>query len=617
MSSISLSSTGNRAFDFVCLWVLPAGLFLLLSALFFLPDRSPHHKLYYALFSIPTLLALCARPRALVPLLREPLVLLFLLFAGFAVFSILWSPVANAADLVKRPLHTLMLFLGTALLLLHRPETFKPILLGAGLLALLAVLRDLPAFALAYVPGTRFIGAGALDNPLLSSHLFGFFCIYWLCMALDCKRLSLVALYLAAFAIMFAAVLATGSRTPLLALVLAVNWVALLRRDRRSIALFAAAPVALVLICIYAPQLITERGTSYRLDIWQSCWERFLDHPWIGHGYDAPLSIDVGIGYVLTEPHNFALGVLYNVGIIGFLPWVGMLACGLYYGWKYRASASFRLASTLLMFGIGAGLTEGGGILSRPKEHWFLLWIPLALLAGLSIARHAGRLVLAARVWLEPAQALHMAQGARIIEEDGRGPKVLQLDDGSFLKLFRRRPWYTWGNLYPYAQRFVLNGQQLPLLGIATPQVLELITYADGSQGVHYRPLPGRTLRQVLQDCPEIGERRALVRRLGQFIAVLHEQGVYFRSLHLGNVLLLDDDTFGLIDLADLRLRPSPLPADLRRRNLRHMQRYPQDRHWLFEENVEALLDGYASKTDQALTEVVRTHVQSPTGTAQ
>ena len=27
------------------------------------------------------------------------------------------------------------------------------------------------------------------------------------------------------------------------------------------------------------------------------------------------------------------------------------------------------------MYGIGAGLTEGGGIISRPKEHWYLLWI--------------------------------------------------------------------------------------------------------------------------------------------------------------------------------------------------------------------------------------------------
>ncbi len=615
MPPISLNSTGNRFFDLVCLWVLPAGLLVLLSALFFLPDRSPYHKLYYGLFSIPTLLAVCARPRALLVLLREPLVILFMLFAGFALLSLLWSPTTSHSDLIKRPLHTLMLFMGVALLLLYRPETLKPILLGAATLALLAVLRDLPAFASGYTPGARFIGAGALDNPLLSSHLYGFFCVYWLCMALDCKRLSLIAVYLAGFAVMLAAVLATGSRTPLLALVLVVNWIALLRLDRRSIALVAAAPVALALIYLCAPHLITDRGTSSRLDIWQLAWDRFLDHPVFGHGYDAPMGFDVGLGYVLTEPHNFALGVLHSVGIIGFLPWIGMLGCALYYGWKYRTCAAFRLASTLLMFGIGAGLTEGGGILSRPKEHWFLLWIPLALLAGLHIARRSGRLVLAAQVRLNPAQAQQLANAARVIEEDGLGPKVLQLHDGSFLKLFRRRPWYTWGSLYPYAQRFVLNGQQLALLGIATPPVLRLISYADGSQGVQYTPLPGRTLRQALEGCSSTAERQALVRRLGHFIAALHEHGVYFRSLHLGNVLLLDTGDFGLIDLADMRMRPSALPGNLRRRNLRHMQRYPQDRHWLFEENVEALLEGYAHGADKAMSQALRAYVSLPAGT--
>ena len=89
--------------------------------------------------------------------------------------------------------------------------------------------------------------------------------------------------------------------------------------------------------------------------------------------------------------------------------------------------------------------------------------------------------------------------------------------------------------------------------------------------------------------------RQALVERFGKFLALLHEQGVYFRSLHLGNVLLMDDGEFGLIDIADLHLYPSPLRLALRQRNLRHMQRYPEDRRWLFEEQLQALLDGYAS----------------------
>ena len=184
---------------------------------------------------------------------------------------------------------------------------------------------------------------------------------------------------------------------------------------------------------------------------------------------------------------------------------------------------------------------------------------------------------------------------ANVIEEDGLGPKVLRLENGSFLKLFRERRCYTSGSFNPYSQRFAVNSERLQALGITTPTILDLYQFADGSSGVLYQPLPGQTLRQVMQSMGSGAMREALVERFGKFLARLHEQGVYFRSLHLGNVLLMDDGEFGLIDIADLHLYPSPLRLALRQRNLRHMQRYPEDRRWLFEEQLQALLDGYAS----------------------
>lgn len=433
----SLRNPGNRFFDLVCLRVLPIGLLLLLSALFFLPERSLHHKLYYGLFSVPTLLALCVRPQELLRMLREPLVLLFLVFSGYAMLTLLWSPTDAGGELVKRPLHTLMLFLGMGLLLRHRPEALKPIMLGAALIVLAGTLRDLYLYAPTATAYTRLVGTGALDNPLLSSHLFGFFSVYWLWLTVESKRLHHGALCLLAFMAMFVAVLATGSRTPLVALTLGASWLAVLCWNRRSIPLLAAAPLAVIAIMLLAPHLITARGDSYRLEIWQQVWALFMQHPLIGNGYDAPLSIDPGTGFALSEPHSFALGVLYNVGLIGFLPWIGMLGYALYSGWRHRALPVYRMATALLMFGIGAGLTEGGGILSRPKEHWFLLWIPLALVAGLNIARRAGCLVKPARRVTTAAEYAELTAGARVIEEDGLGPKVLQ---SLFLALRAQQP---------------------------------------------------------------------------------------------------------------------------------------------------------------------------------
>ena len=199
--------------------MLPLGYFLLLCSLFFLPDRSPFHKLYYGLFSIPALIALCLRPRELKELLREPIFIAMLLFAGWALLSLCWSPGEEGfSGKFKPPLHTLMLFVGCYLLVRYRSEIVQPLLFSAAMVGLIASVYNLYMFTQIYVPGTRFVGSGAFDNPLLSSHVLGFFCTYWLSLSMTCKRPQILWLSIPAMAVMFIAVLATGSRTPLVCL---------------------------------------------------------------------------------------------------------------------------------------------------------------------------------------------------------------------------------------------------------------------------------------------------------------------------------------------------------------------------------------------------------------
>ncbi|MDI3398456.1 O-antigen ligase family protein [Pseudomonas sp. V88_4] len=598
------SSTSNRIFDFISLWILPVGYFLLLCALFFLPGRSVHHKLFYGLFSIPTLIALCLRPRELKEMLREPVIIALLLFAAWALLSLCWGPQEEPiSGMFKPPLHTLMLFAGCVLLVRYRSDILSPLLFGAALVALVATISFLIPFVLHSEPGERLIGGGAFDNPLLSSHLFGFFCAYWLSLSMTCKNRRLYWLSIPAMLIMFMAVIGTGSRTPLMALTMAALWLSLICWNRRSLVLLGALAVGGATTSVLFSKMIIERGDSYRFEIWQQALEKIAEHPWIGHGYNATLAIDPGVGYSFQEPHSFALGVLYYVGILGMLPWLFFQAWGLLSSWRQRVQPLLIIASTWLVFGIGAGLTEGGGIISRPKEHWFLLWIPLALIAALSINQRARRLLTMPVQKLSASALQQLGNGAQVIEEDGLGPKVLRLADGSFLKLFRRRRWYTSGSFNPYSERFAVNSEQLRRMGIPTPQVLNLYRLDDGSSAVHYTPLPGHTLRQVLQGITAPAVRQALVERFGKFMAGLHEQGVYFRSLHLGNVLVLEDGEFGLIDLADLRIYPSPLSLSLRQRNLRHMQRYTVDQRWLFEDHFEALLQGYAVTASKSAVE--------------
>jgi O-antigen ligase/tRNA A-37 threonylcarbamoyl transferase component Bud32 len=610
MQLSGFNKSSNRVFDFICLWILPTGYLLLLCSLFFLPERNLLHKLYYGLFSIPSLIALCLRPRELKELLREPIFIALLLFAGWALLSLYWGPGEESiASKFKPPLHLLMLFAGCYLLVRHRGEVVQPLLFSAAMVGLIATIYNLCLFAQIYSPGLRLIGGGAFDNPLLSSHLYGFFCAYWLSVSMTCKRLQILLLSIPAMAIMFAAVIATGSRTPLVALTLAALWLGLICWNRRSVALLGVLLIGGTAVATLFSDMLFGRGDSYRFQIWQMVLQKIAERPWIGHGWDASLDVDPGLGYTLAEPHSFALGVLYYVGILGLIPWLFFQAWGLLSSWRHRLQPLLIIASTWLVFGIGAGLTEGGGILSRPKEHWFLLWIPLALITALSINQRAGRLLALSIKKLSPIALQTLIANAQVIEEDGLGPKVLRLVDGSFLKLFRARRWYTSGSFNSYSERFAVNSERLRQMGFPTPHIRNLYRLDDGSSAVHYTPLPGHTLRQVLQGITAPDVRQALVERFGKFMAQLHEQGVYFRSLHLGNVLVLGDGEFGLIDVADLRIYPSSLSLSLRQRNLRHMQRYTVDRRWLFEDHFQALLQGYAVTASKTAVDTLHKQV--------
>lgn len=198
---------------------------------------------------------------------------------------------------------------------------------------------------------------------------------------------------------------------------------------------------------------------------------------------------------------------------------------------------------------------------------------------------------------------LSLREGAQIIEADRFGEKVLRLADGTYLKLFRRKRLLSSAAWYPYAQRFADNAAALAARGIRCPVVIQVFRLPRISRdAVHYRPLAGRTLRQIVHGEPESCPEAALRVRLGEFIASLHDCGVYFRSLHLGNIVLTDEERFGLIDIADLTASTRPLRAYRRKRNFRHLLRYKSDQGWLLADGGDALIAGYLRRVPQRLS---------------
>ncbi|MEF8705496.1 MAG: toluene tolerance protein [Candidatus Accumulibacter sp. UW27] len=177
---------------------------------------------------------------------------------------------------------------------------------------------------------------------------------------------------------------------------------------------------------------------------------------------------------------------------------------------------------------------------------------------------------------------LALRAGATVIEADRFGDKVLRLADGSMLKLFRRKRLLSSAAWYPYAQRFADNAAALEKRGIPVPQVIDVWRIPSiARDAVHYHPLIGKTLRELHREGLEPAVEESLKGNFTRFVIQLHECGVYFRSLHLGNVVYTPQHRLGLIDLSDAHFRRRRLSKRLRVRNLRLLQNSVDERDWL------------------------------------
>lgn len=192
---------------------------------------------------------------------------------------------------------------------------------------------------------------------------------------------------------------------------------------------------------------------------------------------------------------------------------------------------------------------------------------------------------------LSPAEFQRLCASAEILEQDAHGLKVLKLENGDMLKIFRVKRAFSSARIYSYARRFCSNANRLRKLGIPTVTPKQLFHFSDSTNSaVLYAPLQGATVRE-LSRIRKMEE--SLLISLGGFIAKLHSLGIYFRSLHFGNIILTPEGEFGLIDVADMLFFRRGLSCGRRSRNFRHVRRVSEDMRNLGSRGWEVLMDGY------------------------
>jgi len=362
--------------------VLPVGWLALLTGLFWIGDRSLFHKLYYALIAFPALIALVMQPTLSARLLRHPILIAYIAFASYMTLTLLWTDSdTSALSLIKRPIYVLVLLLSAALLASERSQLLSRTLRAAGVAAAISGALSYGYFLYnghGIFGNERFSGYGTLYNPLLSAHVYGFFAAFWLASWFTGREPSAVPLI--CLALLGVVIVATGSRTPLLALSTTALWLCMLNVNRRSLMVIVIGLVLGAGLLYLYPSTIMSRGLSYRPDIWIEALKLANEQPLFGYGYDHHLMLELeGLELAFNDPHNIELAVLLAGGLVGMAMWIALYAIALVYSWRNRRDAAVVITSALLIFGLVAGLTEGRDFLSRPKEHWFLIWIPFAL----------------------------------------------------------------------------------------------------------------------------------------------------------------------------------------------------------------------------------------------
>ena len=184
-----------------------------------------------------------------------------------------------------------------------------------------------------------------------------------------------------------------------------------------------------------------------------------------------------------------------------------------------------------------------------------------------------------------------LIKGATVLEKDGFGLKVLDTGKGNIIKLFRRKRLFSTALFLPYACRFVNNAKKLHHLGIPTITIDQLLWCPSIQRHiVVYQKLEGQLLRDELSK--QMNGDSDAFNKFGRFIALLHQKGVYFRSAHLKNILVLPNKEFGLIDISDMQIKKHTLKLALRLRNFQHILRYQEDKD-LLRSHVQSFFSSY------------------------
>lgn len=365
--------------------LLLSGLLLLIAGMCALPagpsfnPSKPYQYLLALTLYLPALIIGFSSPRRWLELARRPLMPWLLALFGWAALSLLWSNARRPADEFMRLLSVLLFLLafmqGVGSDALRQRRL---LLCGAGILALTAIAAML---RLCIAPSTddRLIGFGVMANANLIAAAMGagILMLWPWRMESGFHRL----LKWLAIALMVCALILTYSRSAWIALFLTVFALLTTRRSKRAGQRLVLLSVVAGGLAIAAYPQLTERGMSFRPQIFAYAMDLLAQHPWRGWGLGADFIIPVaaGTGTHQVHTHNLFTQAAVELGLPGLLLWLTVwLGLG-WRAWQHRESATGKVILGLWLFASIILQFDLPHLIDSPRPGWLIIWFPLAL----------------------------------------------------------------------------------------------------------------------------------------------------------------------------------------------------------------------------------------------
>jgi len=360
-------------------WMM-LGMVIMPAGVSFNPGKAYQNSLVLFLYLPALVLSFTQGARVWRQLWPLPVFRVFLALLAWALVSLSWGHLPHPSNEVGRLLSVFAFVMGWHAYTAGDVARIRQLLLAAGLGIGACAIYYCIAFVITPVQDGRIVGEGTIGTANYAAALMGVVALWLSQLDLTDRRWS-VARY-AAMAVLLLFVGLTETRSVWLGLALAVVLMPLWQPGRAHRWLAGTVVVLAAVMLLWPASMLTERGTSLRPELAMQALHLIVQHPLIGLGQGAPISLIVN-GAAYTHTHNLLTQVTVELGLPGLLLTVAMWLMIGWQGWRHRGTLSGRLVLAIWVYASVVLQFDMPQMLDSPRPAWLLIWLPMGLVLGL------------------------------------------------------------------------------------------------------------------------------------------------------------------------------------------------------------------------------------------